>query len=424
MRIAFFVWEYPPCLVGGLGTYATDITREMTKLGHKVSVFTLNPRRKETCTYCDRKHICELPTHEFIQGVEVHRPVIFDVSDVLACISDELRNWGEGIRFFNDVFSYNVLSASKLVNKIIFEEKVELVSVHDWLSATAGIIVKNDTTIPVVFHVHSTEELRSNLSGALKKLEHTMAEKADKIITVSYAMKEHLISIGYPAKKIEVVWNGIDTDFFSPKNVSKELVEKWKERHGIKEGEKVVLFIGRLTRIKGVDKLVKAFPHVLKSFPEAKLVIIGKGEEMRHLIELSRKFGIESKVSIISEFLGREDIKANYALADVCVFPSLAEPFGIVCSEAMAMEKPVVVGAKGVSGFREQVVPYGATQCGVHIDPEKPEDIAWGIKACLENEERAREWGKNGRERVLENFTIERTVEKTLQIYSSLAENF
>lgn len=422
MHIAFFVWEYPPCLVGGLGTYATDVTRGMTKLGHKLSVFTLNPRRKEECTYCDRKHICELATHEFIHGVEVHRPMIFDASDVLWCISEELRRWGEGIKFFNDMFSYNVLSASKLVNKIIFEEKIDLVSVHDWLSAIAGIVVKNDTTLPVVFHVHSTEELRSNLSDIIKTLEHKMAEKADKIITVSYAMKEHLISIGYPPKKIEVVWNGIDAEFFNPKNVSTHLIEKWREKHGIKEGEKIVLFVGRLTKIKGVNKLLESFPYVLKQFPEARLVIIGKGEEYSHLLELSKNLGIENKVSILSEFISRDDIKANYALADVCVFPSLAEPFGIVCLEAMAMKKPVVVGAKGISGLREQVVPYGSKQCGVHIDPENPEDIAWGIKVCLENEDRAKEWGENARKRVLENFTIDRTVEKTLEIYESLIE--
>ncbi|HIQ50033.1 MAG TPA: glycosyltransferase family 1 protein [Nanoarchaeota archaeon] len=422
MHIAFFVWEYPPCLVGGLGTYARDVTTYLTKLGHKVSVFTLNPVKKEECTFCERKHMCELSTHEFINGVEVHRPMIIDVSDVLCCISEELKKWGNGIKFFSDVFSYNILSASKLVNKIIFEEKIDIVCVHDWLSAIAGLVIKNDTSLPVVFHVHATEELRANLSNMVKALEHKMAEKADKIITVSYAMKEHLISIGYPYKKIEVVWNGVDAEFFNPKTVKKELVEKWKERHGIKDGEKVVLFIGRLTKIKGVENLILSFSHVLKQFPETKLVIIGKGEEYMHLLELSKKLRIENKVSIVSEFISREDLKANYALADVCVFPSLAEPFGIVCSEAMAMEKPVVVGAKGVSGFREQVIPCGAEQCGVHIDPENPEDIAWGIKVCLENEDRAKKWGKNGRKRVLKNFTIEKTVEKTLKIYESLIE--
>ncbi len=419
MRIAFFVWEYPPCLVGGLGSYARDITRKFSELGEKVSVFTLNPKRKEACAYCERKHMCKLATHEFIQGVEVHRPMIFDCSEALHCISDELKKWGKAIELFNDIFSYNVLSASKLVNSLIFQEKYDIACVHDWLSAAAGIIIKNETTLPVVFHVHSTEELRANLSQMIKCLEKKMAEKADKIITVSYAMKEHLLSLGYP-RNIEVVWNGVDAELFSPKNAESELVEKWKERHGIKEGEKVILFVGRLTKIKGVENLVKAFALVEKEFPEARLVIIGKGEEYEHLLALTNELRIARKVSIVSEFLSVQDLIANYALAYACVFPSFAEPFGIVCSEAMAMEKPVVVGARGVSGLREQVIPSGEKQCGVHVNQFSPEDIAWGIKVCLENEERARKWGKNARERVLECFTVERTARKTLEIYENL----
>ncbi len=419
MHIAFFVWEYPPCLVGGLGSYARDVTREFARLGQKVSVFTMNPKRKEVCSYCERRHVCELPTHEFMQGVEVHRPMIFDSCEALHCISDELKKWGQAIELFNDIFSYNVLAASKLVNSLIFQEKYDIVCVHDWLSAVAGIIIKNDTELPLVFHVHSTEELRANLSQMIKCLERKMAEKADKIITVSYAMKEHLLSLGYP-RNIEVVWNGVDAELFSPKNVKKDVMEKWKERHGIKENEKVILFVGRLTRIKGVENLVKAFALVQKEFPETKLVIIGKGEEYEHLLALARELKLTEKISIVSEFLSTQDLLANYALAYACVFPSFAEPFGIVCSEAMAMEKPVVVGAQGVSGLREQVIPSGEKQCGVHVNQFSPEDIAWGIKACLENEERAKQWGKNARERVLKCFTIERTVRKTLEIYESL----
>ena len=146
LRIGFFVWEYPPKLVGGLGTYAEYITREFVKLGHDVSVFTLNPG--------------DLNTREIFRGVEVHRPLIADASNVFPMfVAEDLKRWGTNIRFFNDIFIYNVLSATKFINDLIRKEgeKFDVVCVHDWLSSVAGIVIKNETKIPVVFHVHSTE---------------------------------------------------------------------------------------------------------------------------------------------------------------------------------------------------------------------------------------------------------------------------
>ena len=150
MRIGFFVWEYPPALVGGLGTYADYITREFVSMGNDVTVFTLNPGK--------------LKTREVIKGVEVHRPLIADASNVFPMfVIDDLKKWGTNIRLFNDIFIYNILSATKFVNSMLKKEgcNYDVVCVHDWLSSMAGIIVKNETEVPVVFHVHSTEWGRS-----------------------------------------------------------------------------------------------------------------------------------------------------------------------------------------------------------------------------------------------------------------------
>ncbi len=423
LKIAFFTWEYPPCIVGGLGAYSRDVTKTFAEMGHKVDVFTLNPmrKRKEECEYCERKHICELPVHEFYGGVEVHRPLIFDATSPLECISEELKRWGNAKSLFADIFTFNMLAASKFVNKLIFYHDFDIASVHEWICAVAGMVIKDNTSLSTVFHVHSTEELRSNLSEMIKALEHKFAEKADGIITVSYAMKEHLISIGYPEEKIHVVWNGINPKEVDPKKVKKKDVEKWRKRHGINE-ERAVLFIGRLTGIKGVENLVRAFALVVKRFPQTKLVIIGKGDEESKITQLVRELGIEDKVSLCFEFLPRKDVLANYKLADTCVFPSFAEPFGIVCLEAMAMEKPVVVASQGVVGFREQVINEGEEKCGVYINQFDINDIARGICEILENPEQAKEMGKKARKRVLENFTIKHTAKRTLEIYRSVIE--
>lgn len=135
---------------------------------------------------------------------------------------------------------------------------------------------------------------------------------------------------------------------------------------------------------------------------------------------LIRGLGLSGRVILRSEFVSERERILHYAASDVCVFPSLYEPFGIVSLEAMAMERPVVVGARGVVGFREQVVPSGEKQCGIHVDGSNPLDIAWGIKEVLRYPDRAKLMGKNGRQRVLDEFTWEKAARRTLEIYSQL----
>jgi glycosyltransferase involved in cell wall biosynthesis len=413
MRIAFFCWEYYPRLVGGLGTYAIEITKKFTELGHGVYVFTQNTG--------------ELPTSEQWKGVSIHRPLTVDVHDLIRIVaSEDLLKWGAGLKLFCDIFSYNYLSATKFINDIMRRRKeaFNLACVHDWLSAIAGMMIKDELNgvLPLVFHIHSTEEQRAGGGGSevIKKLERGTAELADLVITVSFSMKNHLISLGYPANKIEVCWNGCDPQKYNPVNVDKSEVDALRRRYGIKPEEKVVLFIGRLAWVKGIHNLIQAFPDVLASFPNTRMVVLGKGEQYDYLVSIAKRLGIEERVIFRSEWVSEKERIAHYAMADVCVFPSLSEPFGIVSLEAMAMERPVVVSASGISGFKEQVVPDGVRKCGVHVDGNKPSDIAWGIRSCLENPDEAAAWGKNGRKRVLELFTWDKVTRETLSLYERL----
>ena len=411
MRIGFFVWEYPPALVGGLGTYAEYITRQFVSMGNDVTVFTLNPGN--------------LKTREIIKGVEVHRPLIANASNVFPMfVIDDLKKWGTNIRLFNDIFIYNVLSATKFINSMLKKEGClyDVVCVHDWLSSIAGIITKNETTIPVIFHVHSTEWGRSGGQGSqvVSYLESAMAQKADRIITVSHAMQEDLVRHGWPKSKISVVWNGVDPEHYNPRKCKPEEVEAIRSKYGIKPEEKMVLFLGRLTWVKGVINLVQAMPMILEEYPNTKLVILGKGEQQSDIVEAATRLGISSKVVCRFEFVPEKERILHYAAADVCVFPSTYEPFGIVSLEAMAMEKPIVVGAQGVVGFREQVAPFGPDQNGVHVNGGNPADIAWGIKEVLCDPIRAKRWGENGRKRILQYFTWKKVAEQTLQIYEML----
>ena len=411
VRIGFFVWEYPPILVGGLGTYSEYITREYIELGHDVTVFTLNPGN--------------LNTREVYKGVEVHRPLIADASSVFPVfVTEDLRKWGTNIKFFNDIFLYNILSSTKFINGLIGKEeyKFDVVCVHDWLSSIAGSVIKNEVKIPVVFHVHSTEWGRSGGAGSevVSHLERQMADRADHIVTVSEAMREDLVRHGWQASKISVVWNGVDPDKYDPSTIKPEDVAQVRESLGVPKGGNMILFIGRLTWVKGVRNLVQAMPSIIKDYPKTKLVILGRGEEQKDIIELANRLGVGKSVLCRFEFVPEPERIAHYAASDVCVFPSTYEPFGIVSLEAMSMAKPVVVGANGVVGFKEQVVSSGPDQSGVHINGNDPTDIAWGIKEILKDSERAKQWGENGRKRVLQYFTWRKAAEQTLQVYESL----
>ncbi len=411
LRIGFFVWEYPPKLVGGLGTYAEYITREFVELGHDVTVFTLNPG--------------DLRTREILRGVEIHRPLIADASNVFPMfVTEDLKKWGTNIRFFNDIFIYNILSSTKFINDLIKKEgyHFDVACVHDWLSSIVGIIIKNETKVPLAFHVHSTEFGRSGGHGSevVSYLEASTAQMADRIVTVSHAMREDLIRHGWPESKISVVWNGVDPERYNPNLCDKEDVEKIRQRYGIQQDETMLLFLGRLTWVKGIRNLIQAMPLILRDYPKTKLVILGKGEEQMDVKETANRLGIGKNVSCLFEFVPEKERILHYAAADACVFPSVYEPFGIVSLEAMAMEKPVVVGARGVVGFREQVISSGPEQNGVHVNGEDAEDIAWGVKEILKDPERAKRWGRNGRRRVLEYFTWTKAAEQTLQIYEIL----
>jgi glycogen synthase len=411
LRIGFFVYEYPPQLVGGLGTYAEYITREYVDLGHDVSVFTLNNNG--------------LKTREIMRGVEVHRPQIADASNIWPFfVVDDLKKWGTNLKLFNDIFIYNILSATKFINDLIIKEKYnfDIVCVHDWLGSIAGLVIKNESKIPVVFHTHSTEWGRSSGHGSevVSHLENAMAENSDKIITVSFTMKEDLSRHGWESSKISVVWNGVDAKRYDPINVQRQDIDQIRKKYGIPSDWTMLLFVGRLAWVKGVRNLLQAMPLVLKEFPNTKLVILGKGEEQGDIVETADRMNIKDNIVYRFDFVSEQERILHYAASDVCVFPSTYEPFGIVSLEAMAMEKPVVVGARGVVGFKEQIVNGGPDQNGVHVNGEDPADIAWGIMQTLRDPAKAKNWGENGRRRVLEYFTWQKVAEQTLKIYESL----
>ena len=338
MKIAVFVYEYPPKIVGGLGTYAAEITRKFVLNDHDVTVLTMNDDAGS------------LPTREIWRGIEIHRPLHIDISDSLPdVIAEDIRKWGRGLHFFGKLMVYNYLSAAKLINELIKKEsmKYDVVVAHDWLSAMGGITVKRETDLPLAFHVHSTEKGRTlgNGSGVVSNIELRAGKMADMVVTVSYAMKDELIGLGFPKEKIHVSYNGVDPQKYNPENVAQADIQRIRAKYGIKDDEFMILFLGRLVGVKGVDKLIMAMPHILAKIPKARLVVVGVGDLQEYLSNLARTIKLDHYIKFCFDFIPEEERILHYAACDIAVFPSFYEPFGIVALEAMSMEKPVVVGA-------------------------------------------------------------------------------
>ena len=148
MRIAYFVPEYTPRIVGGLGTYAQYMCPALADLGHEVTVFTLNDGT--------------LKTQENIGGVDIYRPMTINIPNgVLESLPNDIRHWG-----IPGIVLYNIFSAAKFIDLIKIDGKqFDIIVVHDWLSGIAGMIAGSNTELPLVFHLHSTERGRAMGNG-------------------------------------------------------------------------------------------------------------------------------------------------------------------------------------------------------------------------------------------------------------------
>ena len=213
-------------------------------------------------------------------------------------------------------------------------KKFDVIHANDWMTVPAGIMLK-DKGVPFIFHVHSTEFDRTNNKPRewVVDMEKMGAEKADLVIANSKKTKRQLVEVyGINENKIKVVYNGINLDRFksSPNKPLKRF------------GEKVVLFVGRLTIQKGVWHLLHAAKMVNSIDPRVKFVVVGDGPDRKYLIKLAVSMGLEKNI-IFTGKVSDEELLAAYQSSDMFVMPSVSEPFGIVALEAIASGNPTIV---------------------------------------------------------------------------------
>jgi len=393
MRVLMLSWEYPPNLVGGLGRHVAELVPALVERGVDVQVVT--PK------------VDDAPPLEEDQGVTIHR------------VPMPARSGGYP-DFYTLVRHANESLGAACQQIIESAGPFDLIHTHDWLTAFAARDLKHRNRLPLVATIHATERGRGRgqLSGPeaqrINDAEWELTYEAWRVITTTRYMAEELERyFSTPADKVDIIPNGIDPRRFQ--ELEGVDLSAFRARYALAE-EKLVLFVGRIVREKGVEVLVRAMPLVLASVPEAKLVVAGKGPELDYIRQLAWDLDLSHKV-LLPGFVSIEDRDRLYKVADCAVFPSLYEPFGIVALEAMAARTPVVVSEVG--GLRE-VVRHGET--GITIYPNDIESCAWGIVHTLQHPEWARMRVENAYREVLTVYNWDTIAASTIGVYERVVK--
>ncbi len=324
MKILMLTWEYPPRVVGGIARVVYDLSRTLLKDGHDVTVVT----------YKDG----DMPYFEDDKGVKVYRVDNYMINP---------NNFIDWIMQLN----FNLVAKA---NEIIAEQgKFDVIHAHDWLVAYAAKTLKNSYNIPIVATIHATEAGRNSgihdeTQRYINDTEWMLTYEASEVIVNSNYMKNELQRLfGLPYEKINVVPNGVNLNLFN--GIERDY--NFRRRYAM-DNEKIILFMGRLVYEKGVQHLISAMPKILNGYHDSKLIICGKGGMLDELKAQVNSMGIGNKVYFAGYMHGK-DVQRMYKVADIAVFPSTYEPFGIVALEAMLSENPIVVS--DVGGLNEIV---------------------------------------------------------------------
>lgn len=378
-------WEYPPRIIGGLARVVAELSKQMARAGWEVEVVT-----------ADHPGTLE---HEVADGVHIHR--VKTQTDP----TPDFLTWVHRLNF--GLLQY----ALKLHSKRPFS----IVHAHDWMVADAGWVMKTGMGLPLIATMHATESgrmhgLHSDLQCYIHQMEWRLTFEAWEVIVNSQHMHHELMHLfALPANKIVVIPNGTDPDLFDFAFDPKPL-----RSHFAAEYEKIVLFVGRLVREKGVQVLLDAAPKILAGCPNTRFVVIGTGYYLEDLRRQANYLGINDRVNFVG-YVKDDDLLRMFKIADVVCIPSLYEPFGIVALEGMAARVPVVTSdAGGLTDFVEHYATGITTYAG------DSGSLTWGILEVLRNPELAERLRADAYAKVRNIYNWKVIAKRTLELYEKV----
>lgn len=389
MRALLISWEYPPYVVGGIGTHVAQLVPHLAGVeidGEPLHVDLITTRFAggESAEVAN----------EFLTIHRVDVPPM-DAMDLYNSVVDD-----------NSLFVEYALDLAK-------EHSYDLIHVHDWLTAEAGIRLKHEWKTPLVVTMHATERgrhqgnLPSHTSAQIDHMEWRVTYEAWRVIACSaYMCSELATYFGLPVAKVDVIPNGIDTERLG--HCSSDKLESVRAQY-THPGERLIFFVGRIVHEKGVQILVRAMPRILALYPDTRLLIAGKNSQK--LYPLAYELGIETHVDFLG-YISDEVRDCLYEVVDVAVFPSLYEPFGIVALEAMAAGCNVIASDTGGLG---EVVQH--EQGGLTVYPGDPLSIVWAVDRLFSDPEAAARYRAHSHEMIDSLYRWDIIAGKTAQLY-------
>lgn len=350
MKALMFGWEFPPHILGGLGTASYGLTKGMAEQGDMDITFVIpKPSGEEDTSFLRiigagntpivyrdvaydyvRERLLGKMTPELYYHLRDHIYADFNYrhTDDLGCIEFSGK--------YPDNLLEEINNYSIVAGVIARAEEIDIIHSHDWLTYPAGIHAKQITGKPLVVHVHATDfdRSRGNVNPTVFAIEMDGMNQADHIITVSELTRRTVIDKYHQdPRKVTTVHNAVTP--LSP------AILNLPDKRGVKD--KVVTFLGRITMQKGCEYFVEAAARVLAKKPEGvRFIMAGSGDKMDEMISLAAKYNIADRLHFTG-FMKGQQVYEVFRSSDVYVMPSVSEPFGISPLEAMQCGVPSII---------------------------------------------------------------------------------
>ncbi|HEY1689206.1 MAG TPA: glycosyltransferase family 4 protein [Solirubrobacteraceae bacterium] len=409
-RVLMVSWEYPPVIEGGLARHVRKLSEELVRRGVEVDVLTRGGG-EPSATGQPGAAGRELPSN----GVEVRNSV--EVRNGVNVHRVREPQWPRDLdRFLGWVKQMNedMLAVGRGLAK---ERAYDIVHGHDWLVAHASTELAQQQHVPYVTTIHATEHGRhqgwvdkppqSHIHG----VERWMAGVADSVIVCSHYMRGHVADIfDIDEERVSVIPNGIDPQDLRPVGDLPALRAEFAQPE-----QRLVLLVGRLVYEKGFQLALDALPKVIENVGGVRFIVAGSGTHERELKAQAERLGLDEHGTFLG-WIGDDALHSLYRIADLCVVPSIYEPFGLVALEAMASGCPCIVADTG--GLRE-VVPAGE-RVGLRFNGGDPEHLGVMIERLLIDDELRDRLVAEASEHVL-RFDWTDVAARTQTLYGALA---